>query len=77
MSTSIEFPEIEFSLQNEKLCNFKTLYIFISELEGDRKNRHRIRHFTGLDFEIDSDEYEERIQKTKDNFSADDLNNVS
>lgn len=68
MSNLIAFPELQLSLRTERSSNIKTLHLFMLGYEGHRRHRHRIRHFRGFDFEIDSDEYKDEIQKTKEVF---------
>lgn len=77
MSKLIDFKELEVSLKTEKSSKIVSLHKLIFGTQGDRKNRQRIRNFSGFHFEIGSDEYENKLAKTKIDFSVNDLISIS
>ncbi|GBL86727.1 hypothetical protein AVEN_95978-1 [Araneus ventricosus] len=73
MTTLNDIQEISTALKNCKTEKIKILHKFLFGSLGDRSNRKRIREFIGFDFQVDSEEFEKKLESVDELFSLDEL----
>lgn len=61
-------PEMKDYIKVAPLKVTRMLYKLIFEVDGDRNNRKRLREFSGFNFQINSDEYNNKFKFINDNF---------
>jgi hypothetical protein len=55
------FEQIKENIRTAPARVIRALHNVIYEEEGDRSNRKRLRQFTGFDFEVGSDEFNDKL----------------
>ncbi|GBM93141.1 hypothetical protein AVEN_27381-1 [Araneus ventricosus] len=73
MTTLNDIQEISTALKNCKTEKIKILHKFLFGSLGDRSNRKRIREFIGFDFQVESDEFKEKLGSVDELFSLNEL----
>lgn len=68
-----DIEELAIALKSEKVTKIKLLHQLIFENEGDRKNRERLRNFSGFGLPPDSDELKSKVEKIIADFSLNQL----
>lgn len=69
-----EIEKINRNIGSVPVATIKTLHKLIFETEpSDRKNRRRLRNFSGFKFERDSSEHEKKLTFIHEEFSEADL----
>lgn len=61
MENLYQIPHIKDNIDKATAKAIKSFHKLVFEQDGDRKNRQRLRSFTGFDFTFNSDEYEAKI----------------
>ena len=69
----LDIKELEVVLKDTMSSKLKLFHKLIFDEDGDRNNRKRLLEFTGLHFEIESDEFKQKINEIKTKFSVSEL----
>lgn len=72
-----EIPEIANALNTAKTKKIRLLHILLFTTEGDRKNRSRIRQFTGFPFSKTDEKFQTKIKEVTDSFTLIDLISIA
>ena len=72
MENSVQIETIRQRIKTESPKSICVLYNLIFEDEGDRRNRSKLREFSGFEFQADSDEFRAKM-KYAGRFSIGDL----
>jgi hypothetical protein len=73
VKTLQDFEEIKENIRTAPARVIRALHNVIYEEEGDRSNRKRLRQFTGSDFEVGSDEFNDKLAFVSENLNQADL----
>lgn len=72
-----EINVIKNSLCTARTNQIKLLHKVIFKTEGDRKNRNRLREFSGFNFTNESEDFKTKLQEIQTNFNLNDLVTIS
>ena len=64
------------NIKSASVHAIKSLHKLIFGTEGDRSNRKRIRDFTGFEFELDSAEFQQKIEHIVEQFTINELTSI-